>query len=140
MKRALVLSVLMLSACSSSTSPATSLSGHWVASFQVDTTGAPTIIWQGGLTQSGDAISGSVLCGATVAAYTVTGQVVHAEPINTGLNLTLIGAGGDTARLFGAVRDSANYGVIASGTSVDHAAGQCLSGYGFWSARQLSSP
>ncbi|HWH02783.1 MAG TPA: hypothetical protein VN674_03760 [Gemmatimonadales bacterium] len=139
MKRVSVLSLLLLSACSSATSPVNSMSGHWVASFQVDTSGAPTSIWSGGLTQMGQSITGTVICGASVAQYSVSGQIVQ-EPGALGLNLTFIGVGNDTAHFFGTARDSANYGVIASGNFGDNAPGQCLSGTGHWFARQFVGP
>lgn len=139
MKRFLVLSIVLLSACSSTTSPISSLSGHWVASFQVDTGGALPSIWSGGLTQSGASITGGGLCGGSAIDYQVTGQVTQ-ELTAKALNLVFIGTGNDTAHVAGTVRDSANYGVIASGTFGDNATGQCLSGSGHWFARQFSSP
>ena len=140
MKRFLVLSVVLLSACNSATSPVTTLSGRWVVRFDSDTAGALTNIWQGGLTQSGSSITGAGLCGAgTLVEYDVTGQVTQ-QLTTMAINLAFVGGGNDTAHVTGTVRDSANYGVIASGTFGDNATGQCLSGSGHWFARQFTGP
>jgi len=138
MNRALpsvILGVLAAVACSSSTSPISNIGGHWAGLSQVDTAGSPSMIWQLGLMQTGSAITGSLLCGASSDPYSVTGQV-STQVMNDSVTLYFIGAGNDTARLTGSVRDS-SVGLVASGHFEDDAVGQCLSGSGHWTARRF---
>lgn len=126
MKRRLALCLLLAVGCSS-TEPDQNLTGSWTGTFATTSPAGPSTDWSASLTQTGNAVSGSLDCAST-ETYTVTGTNVH-----NSARLTLVGAFGDTASFSGTA--SNHQGVQVSGTFFDNAGAACLSGVGVWQGR-----
>ena len=126
MMRRFALCLLLAAGCSA-TEPDQNLTGSWTGTFATSSPPGPTTDWSATLTQTGNAVSGSLDCAFT-ETYTVTGSNVH-----NGTKLTLVGALGDTATFSGTA--SNNQGVQASGTFVDNDGAACLSGVGIWQGK-----
>lgn len=123
MKRYLALCLLFAMGCSA-TEPDQNLTGSWTGTFATTSPAGPTTAWSASLTQTGNAVSGSLDCAST-ETYAVTGTNVH-----NAARLTLVGALGDTASLSGTA--SNHQGVQVSGTFFDNAGAACFSGVGVW--------
>jgi len=118
---------LLVAVGCSSTEPDQNLTGSWTGTFATTSPAGPSTAWSATVTQTGNAVSGSLDCAST-ETYTVTGSNVH-----NGTKLTLVGAFGDTATFSGTA--SNNQGVQASGTFFDGDGAACLSGVGIWQGR-----
>lgn len=123
MKLRLVFCVLLVAGCSA-TEPDQNLTGSWTGTFATTSPPGPSSAWSATLTQTGNAVSGSLDCAST-ETYTVTGTNVH-----NATRLTLVGTLGDTASLSGTA--SNHQGVQENGTFFDNAGAACLSGVGMW--------
>ena len=122
-----LLAALAFAACNSSTGPDQNLTGNWAGSWYTTIPLGPTEPWLATLTQTGTAVSGSLVCEG-LESYTVTGSNVH-----NALSLTLVGAISDTAHFNGTASD--NSGVTASGTFSDDDGEGCFTGVGNWTGR-----
>jgi hypothetical protein len=127
MFKRLGLCALLVTGCNSSTGPTpVDVTGSWTGSWSL--TSGPVQEWTGTLSQSGSAVTGTILC-AFSESYAVSGT----NKSNT-LTLTLVGGSGDTAQFKGTVVVPS--GVAATGQFTGGAGG-CFTGTGTWSGELL---